>query len=332
MPLILHFLNVGHGDCTIVQHPTGNLSIVDVNNITTDFDETTWSEILGEAGIDLSMAALYKAAGVSEYSTLQSLKSGFVAPMTDPLVWLKARNINSAFRYVQTHPDMDHMRGLEPLLKTVPTTNFWDTANTKPAPKFRDDDDRRDWAFYQETRANPGQGTIVRPTRGDQQKYYGADDQNGRGDCIEILSPTKRIIDDINAAGVGWNDQSLVLRITHAGRSVLLCGDAEEAAWADMLAAYGTQLACDVLKAPHHGRSSGYHRDAVKVKNPWLTVVSVGKKPSTDASSKYANYSDYVWSTRYKGDISVTIYDNGSMMATSSYNAETITSPVVPRA
>ena len=30
--LKIHFLNVGHGDCTVIKHPTGRLSIVDINN------------------------------------------------------------------------------------------------------------------------------------------------------------------------------------------------------------------------------------------------------------------------------------------------------------
>src|SRR5258708_24621752 len=32
MPLVLHFLNVGHGDCTFIELPSGRLMMIDVNN------------------------------------------------------------------------------------------------------------------------------------------------------------------------------------------------------------------------------------------------------------------------------------------------------------
>ena len=28
----IHFLNIGHGDCTIIEHANGNLTMIDVNN------------------------------------------------------------------------------------------------------------------------------------------------------------------------------------------------------------------------------------------------------------------------------------------------------------
>ena len=32
MPLVLHFLNVGHGDCTFIELPSGRLMMIDINN------------------------------------------------------------------------------------------------------------------------------------------------------------------------------------------------------------------------------------------------------------------------------------------------------------
>lgn len=47
------------------------------------------------------------------------------------------------------------------------------------------------------------------------------------------------------------NDTSVVLRLTYAGRRVLLTGDIEELAQRLLLGR--ADLACDVLLAPHHG-------------------------------------------------------------------------------
>ena len=44
--------------------------------------------------------------------------------------------------------------------------------------------------------------------------------------------------------------------------------------------------------------------------SPKYTILSVGKKPDNDASNKYRKYSENVWSTRWKGDITLEISDN----------------------
>ena len=43
--LRVHFLNVGHGDCTIIKHPSGRLTMIDLNN-SQDFDAETFAEEL----------------------------------------------------------------------------------------------------------------------------------------------------------------------------------------------------------------------------------------------------------------------------------------------
>jgi competence protein ComEC len=55
----------------------------------------------------------------------------------------------------------------------------------------------------------------------------------------------------------------------------------------------------------------GYHLDAVKRIAPVLTFVSVGRKPDTDASSKYRQQCPRVPSTRYHGNIRLESFDNG---------------------
>ncbi|HYF06833.1 MAG TPA: hypothetical protein VD970_04385, partial [Acetobacteraceae bacterium] len=109
-----------------------------------------------------------------------------------------------------------------------------------------------------------------------------------------------------------FNDISVVMRIHHAGRSVLLPGDAEELAWDSMVYEYGGRLKSDFLKASHHGRDTGYHMEAVRHIDPIMTFVSVGQKPATDASSKYRYFSEQVASTRFYGNIELRIHDDGS--------------------
>ena len=96
-------------------------------------------------------------------------------------------------------------------------------------------------------------------------------------------------------------------------KSVILGGDAEEEVWENLVETYGDDLKCDVLKASHHGRDSGYHLRAVQTMNPKHVIVSVGKKPGTDASGKYYRQESEVLSTRWRGNISLTIDALGEM-------------------
>ena len=152
----------------------------------------------------------------------------------------------------------------------------------------------------------------------------GARGQFWTDDYIDILSPTNELISACNADGEGYNDCSYVLKITYAGRTVILPGDAEGPAWESMLAAFRAgDLKCDVLKASHHGRDSGYHEEAVSAMSPDIVICSVGKKPGTDASQKYASQGAQVLSTRYNGTITVSIKDNGKV-AVRDHNQEKV--------
>jgi beta-lactamase superfamily II metal-dependent hydrolase len=72
-------------------------------------------------------------------------------------------------------------------------------------------------------------------------------------------------------------------------------------------------LACDILKAAHHGRKSGFHQEAVETMDPSIVICSVGQKPDTDASSGYAKIADSVLSTRFHGTIKLTMWGDGEV-------------------
>jgi competence protein ComEC len=74
--------------------------------------------------------------------------------------------------------------------------------------------------------------------------------------------------------GTAVNDGSLVLRATTAAGTVLLTGDVELAAQADLVAA-GLDLRADVLKMPHHG-SRYTSVEFLNAVAPRAVLVSVG--------------------------------------------------------
>lgn len=324
--LRVHFLNVGHGDCTIVEHPSGRLTMVDVNN-SQSFDEDTRNELVTEEVGRLTSASAFlwpsplpNVADADRRIAAWSLvEAKAKRELTDPVQYMRDRFPGrSLHRFVLTHPDLDHMRGLRRLHDTIGFANFWDTANAKPDPSFRSGADREDWEFYRRMQAD---GRRKLYGRGASAYAFGKD-ENGYpgGDAIEILSPDAEIVGTCNTRGLS-NDISIVLRVHHGGRTVLLPGDVETLAWDNMVETYGPRLKSDFLKASHHGRDTGYHLDALQEIRPAMTFVSVGRKPATDASSKYRRQSRQVASTRYYGNIVLTIHDDGEWGWSVQHNA-----------
>lgn len=312
MPLNIHFLNVGHGDCTIIEHPSGRISMIDINN-SQSLPETDVDALAHQQGLSLNA---FRASGFGPQG-FRTWEDYYRSLLVDPTEWYQQRfGGRSVFRYIQTHPDMDHMSGLHRFFyqERIPIENMWDTAHTKELDKGSFDKTRyayEDWAVYQlmrlgTVRDDSPRHQVLNLLRGASSRYY-EDDQ------IQVLAPTADLV-EYASSSEDWNNSSYVLKVTHAGRSVILPGDAEKPVW-DKIESFDdpVELSCDVLKAPHHGRESGYSKSATSLMSPRFVVCSVGKKPSTDASDEYASHGAAVLSTRYHGTITLTIGDDGSL-------------------
>jgi len=309
----IHFLNVGHGDCTIVELPSGRIMMIDINN----------SKSLPEA----DEGALAQSSGVSLYDfryrrsqlvkgEFRSWEDYYKSLLVDPADYFKENFPGkSLFRYIQTHPDMDHMSGLHRLFwqDKVTVENFWDVDHDKELEESGFDKGKYayvDWLVYKCLRGGLGPDDSKQKVLNN---LRGASGQYWTDDNIEILSPTQELIDGCSASG-SYNDCSYVLKLTHAGRTVILPGDAESAAWKSILDKPGDDaIKCDILKASHHGRESGYHEEAVEAMSPEVVICSVGKKPGTDASDEYKSHGAKVLSTRYNGTITVKIWDDSDV-------------------
>lgn len=310
--LTLHFLNVGHGDCTFVELPSGRLMMIDINNSKSlpgeDVEALAERQGLSLANFMSKPKDIFEARSWEEY---------YRSLLVDPYgYYQKHFSGRSIFRYIQTHPDMDHMGGLHRFFwqEEIPLENFWDVSHGKEQDKEKFEHSPHayeDWLVYKLLRAGKGPNNnkhkVIMNLRGARGQFW-------TEDCIEVLSPTNELINACDVDGE-YNDCSYVLKIAYAGRTVILPGDAEGPAWESMLAAFSAgDLKCDVLKASHHGRDSGYHKEAVTAMSPDIVICSVGKKPETDASQKYANQGAQVLSTRYNGTITMSIKENGKVV------------------
>jgi competence protein ComEC len=197
------------------------------------------------------------------------------------------RNIKSLFRFVLTHPDMDHMDGIEALFKKFSPPNFWDTANTCD----KDTDDwssspynEDDWTFYKTLRDGATECKRLVYHSGGARKDFWKDDG------LWVLAPTETLIASANETEE-WNDSSyVILYKVKPDWKVLFGGDSHDATWEHILEEHEDLVAdVDVLIAPHHGRDSDRDFEFLDVLKPKLTLFG-------NAPSKHLAYD--AWSSR----------------------------------
>jgi len=314
MPLTIHFLNVGRGDCTIIEFPNENrIGIVDIFNVKI-FDKDTRAELL-EAYRESREYEIEKLLAASTYDIEEAYLRKKREELTDPIAYLDTHigTNKSIFRMLITHPDMDHMTGLYRLHHQEPKdiVNFWHTGKEN----FNLDDstdqdwekspyDKRDWEAYKNLRSSESDPKNLLKTRGNTGDYWAVDG-------VEIWSPSDELIKTASEKQKP-NILSMVLKISYKGHNIVLGGDAtKEETWPDIFENIGLNHV-SVLKASHHGRKSGYYGPAVKEMSPWLTITSVTEK-AHDATRNYRRYSDYTVSLRDAKDIKITIADDGTL-------------------
>lgn len=298
--LNIHFLNVGHGDCAIIELPERTM-MIDINNGQA-IDESTKNELMESYSITPSDLIFKSFNEVL-------LEKGYNIPLTNPIEYLKSLEINSVFRFILSHPHMDHMTGLHDLvnIENVEISNFWHSGVEIDTPDFsKSNYNEDDWNTYIELKNSDENPKNLIKNASNSGEFW-------TNDGIEILCPTidlKKLAIDKNRL----NLCSYVLLITYKDVKFVLAGDAEKESWDYIVDNFSDKISnVNILKAAHHGRESGFHEEAVKLMNPEYTIVSVGKKPDTDAHNQYKKYTrQKVLSTRYRGNITVTIEDDGN--------------------
>lgn len=256
---VIYFLNVKEGDCNIIRHDGGHVSVIDICN--------------GNAGGE--------GRSVNEIAFSQRGNYHMKDHPTDPIAFMNNLGIKDIFRFVLTHPDMDHMDGIERLFKAFSVGNFWDTDNNK---KMDSDSDwgqykESDWEFYQSIRKSTENPKALQFLAGDEKEYFNK--PNG-GDGLYILGPSQELVDDANESE-DYNNLSYVLLYKTHGKKIIFGGDSEDKEWDFILENYEDEVKnVDVLFAPHHGRKSGGNDDYLDVLNPKLSLLGNASSQDLD--------------------------------------------------
>lgn len=288
---IIHFLNVLEGDCNIIQHDTGRTTVIDISNGYNDYDT---AEEIAVKNSDLRKAMYERTQVPTDKKDYKQKKKP-----DNPIFYLKEKGIQNIFRFIVTHPDMDHLDGIKDFFDEFSIANFWDTDNKKEISDKAGSGgyNMEDWKFYKSLR----DGKISPSTRltyfsNNSNLYYNQDN-------IEILSPTPSIIKACNEKG-NWNDSSYVILYTppkaNGGNwKILFAGDSEDLTWEHIINNHAEKVKnIDVLFAPHHGRDSNRNFDFLKSLTPTITLfgnansnhLAYNKYPETRITNNQAGY------------------------------------------
>ena len=271
-----HFLNVKDGDCSIIEHGSGHVSVIDVCNAEKVTTQMSFAELV------------YLTERAKVGGNFQQKKHP-----VNPVEYLHKFNIDSVFRFVLTHPDMDHMDGIKDFFECFRPLNFYDIDNDKEMefPKGSPYNEE-DWKFYKKLRdtnpvTDPQRLTLFSGDKG----IHRAKDWNGNppGDAFYVLAPTPELVQQANETE-DYNDASYVILYRGAGGRILLSGDSHDKTWEHILDNWEDDVKdVDLLIAPHHGRKSSRSYDFLNIVNPKMTFFG-------NARSEHLAYS--AWNYR----------------------------------
>lgn len=188
MDLRIYVLNVGKGNCVVIPFPE-RLSVIDIDD-----------------------------SHIDDKNFVKEVAEKKKMPLTNPIDWILDNfKGHSIFRFILTHPDMDHMSGLDELSKKKTVHNFWSIENTKEMSEEDFENTRyryEDWKAYKDYQSGKKGNTALGPLR------------EGKADCcwvqdrIRILSPSPAIVKEANEKEE-YNHASYVLAVKHQnGRQV----------------------------------------------------------------------------------------------------------------
>ena len=195
---------------------------------------------------------------------------------THPLDYLEDKNLTNVWRFISTHPDMDHLDGFRVLLDTYGISNFWHTGVNRTKPDFPEGCPYKedDWDTYAQVKAGNWAGiTSLRKLDGSEFQLANKGGSDDKGDYLNIASPSAGLVIEADTCEE-YNDSSYIIVYRMGGGKVVICGDAEDGAFNHAIEKYPT-LMKDVgfLLAPHHGRDSGRDYAFLDYLNPRFTLL-----------------------------------------------------------
>ena len=252
--LRLTFIDVGHGDSILIEFPKGKKMLIDGGGLYEDrFD-------IGKNVIS-------------------------------PFLWKK--KIRRIDTLVLTHPDPDHLKGLNFIASQFSIGRFWDNGYQTESES------------YLQLKKILGENKIKTQSLNEE-----IPSQIINGVEISFLNPpalnaTQRKVRNL------WdlNNSSLVMKLRFKNVSALLAGDIGKEAEGRMLRK-DVSLRADILKIPHHGSSSSSSPLFLERVKPTYAILSVGERnigrlPHPEVLKRYLQLGSRILRTDKYGAITV---------------------------
>ncbi|WP_139904644.1 ComEC/Rec2 family competence protein [Clostridium thermarum] len=199
------------------------------------------------------------------------------------LPYLKGNNVENIDYVIATHPDEDHIGGMDEVIK-----NF--NIGILYAPKLTKDTD----TFISMVKALKSKGLKINVALDDIALNLGEDI------ILNFLAPIEENYEEVN-------NYSVVTKLTYKNISMLFMGDAENLVEAQLLRDK-VDIDTDVIKIGHHGSSSSTSDDFLRVVSPEYAIISCGKNnrykhPHKETINKLENAKVGIYRTDLLGTI-----------------------------
>lgn len=166
--------------------------------------------------------------------------------------YLENQGIDHLDYVIGTHPDADHIGGLDVIIYKFDCGKVMMPDYSKDTRTYDD--------VIQAAKSKDYQ--ITHPKAGEEYTLGEAE--------VTVVCPVK------DSYGSNANDYSIGVRVQFGENSFLFTGDAEEHSEEDMVSS-GENLKADVYKAAHHGSRTANTEDFLKAVDPQYVVISCGE-------------------------------------------------------
>lgn len=199
--------------------------------------------------------------------------------------YLKKQKVKTIHYMISTHPDADHIGGLDEVLKAFVVKNVYAPKVSHTTEAYKD---FLKAVKRENLKIKSAKAGVSLPVK-------------GKGITAKFLAPVKAY------ANSDLNNWSAVLLLKYNKNTYLFTGDAEFKSEKDMLSKKVLSKV-DVLKVGHHGAKSSTSKDFLNVGKPTYSVISAGKgnqykHPTTETLNRLKAAKSKIYRTDMQGTI-----------------------------